>query len=248
MRVNIVDKMDRNVLGEGRSMQMGFAFCKKISEDSYETVHPISPCKDYLSDVVWTEHTGKHISCCGLTYNKRDIYDGKTAYMAIKICKSKYGSTYPDYEKDRENLSKNYKNIQTILNWVEDQLKIEQKTEILQTSKDDIFFLKFDYFWSQYPYLTSLYALLVRIAQWYRGEKHPGKFLEEFCHGADMYLWKTAGPRLSYLIECGATNVPKQAMTENHAEGGHPHSSGIYGFLKPFTQIKQEIKLVKVET
>lgn len=227
--MKIIDNTNRRVLSEGRNHQMGFAFCKKIDEDNYELVHPISPCKDYLSDVLWTEHVGKPISCCGLKYEKQGIYDGEVAYMAIKICDYMSGNTYAGYEADRKRLRENFKNLEMVVNHVEAEMALATKTSVLQTEDADIFLLKLPHFWCQFPYLVSLYSLLVRVAQYYDGKKTPKEFLEGFSSGRDMYLWQTAKSRLAYLVKCGIGEVPKQEMVEDLSRN-HPHSSGIIGF------------------
>lgn len=230
MAVKFVDKQDRNVLSEGRNHQMGFAFAKRVGEDTYEAAHPISPCKDYLSDVVWTEHCGKPIHCCGLSYSKKEIFDGKTAYLAIKICdyKHNYGTSYAGLAEDRKRLRDNHPHLQAVLNNVEQRLGLEGRTAVHTTDVEDVFLLALPHFWVRYPYLTSLYALLVRVAQYFGGTKDPAEWLDQFAKGADMYLWNTARPRLRHLIELGHANVPEQPMGD--LTNNHPHSSGIVGF------------------
>ena len=51
--IQIINKQCRSKLCEGRSYQMGFAFLKKLDNNTFETVQPISPCKDYLNDVIF---------------------------------------------------------------------------------------------------------------------------------------------------------------------------------------------------
>ena len=75
--LKIIDKQNRGKLNEGRNYQMGFAFCKKVSNKVLETIQPISPCKDYLNDVVYSERTGKNVSAYGLNTSKLGLFDKK---------------------------------------------------------------------------------------------------------------------------------------------------------------------------
>ena len=75
--MTITEKHDRNVLIEGRSSGMGFAMLKK-DKTNYETVNPLSPCKDYLNEVVFTENTGYPTKAHGLDYKEKlDIFKDK---------------------------------------------------------------------------------------------------------------------------------------------------------------------------
>jgi len=51
MQIDVLHK--RNNLAEGRNFGMGFGFLKKLSNTKYKTIMPISPCKDYINDVLY---------------------------------------------------------------------------------------------------------------------------------------------------------------------------------------------------
>ena len=114
----IVDKEDRMILQEGRGMGMGFAFLK-FEDGVYKTVQPISPCKDYLNDVVYSEATGKVCTVYGLKYNKKDIFNQGKAFIAMSMCPYNGGSKYPTYDKDVVDLKGNIENIQSFINFYE---------------------------------------------------------------------------------------------------------------------------------
>src|SRR5687768_15710647 len=87
MGLTLVDKQDRSVLCEGRNYGIGFAFCKRTG-DVLETVQPVSPCKDYLNDVVYSEHSGQPFSAWGLRTSKKNIfYADEGAYVLFQVCK-----------------------------------------------------------------------------------------------------------------------------------------------------------------
>lgn len=178
--IKIIDKQNREVLNEGRNCGLGFAFLKKVDPTTFETVMPISPCKDYLNDVLYTEYTGKGCSACGLNYPKKlDIEDNGKFYMIMKVAdfqnkiKLSYNKTdngyfmsdIENYKVDIENLNNNNKIMQNLINQVELDFKkvfpINYFTEIT-ACEDNIFLISFDKFWCNTGYLISLFTLYLR--------------------------------------------------------------------------------------
>jgi hypothetical protein len=147
---------NRELLHEDRNNGVGFAFLKKVEEE-YHTAHALSPCKDYLNDVVFTENTGYPLSIYGLSYKKQNIFDD-AAYMAIKIVKSKDNSYYysKDIEVDKAYLKSNYKNIQNLINYFEERLELNSFT-ILEEAEDDYFLIIFPLDWCISSYAISLF-------------------------------------------------------------------------------------------
>lgn len=212
--MKVVDIQSRDKLAEGRTTQMGFAFCKKLDNETVETVQPISPCKDYLNDVVWAEHIKKPVKVYGLDYSPVNIVDSFW-YLAIKICKTRGGSEYPRFKEDFKNLKKNYQNILKLLNHVENLLKFEDFSTI-HKANDDIFVLKVPAKWCQYTYSISLYSLLVRMGQFYEGE-NPDEFLENYNNHLDTSLWTPYKKRFKQIIETGFKEQDLNLLTRPHA-------------------------------
>jgi hypothetical protein len=239
--IEIIDKQDRNILFEGRSNHMGFAFAKKKSESEYELVQPISPCKDYLSDVVYSEHTGKECKACGLVANKKDIFDEISyAYMVISIVGYKGKNKWNDefLPKEIEKLKNNYKNLEAYINLIEEKLKIKYKTEITEV-KDNLYLIKVPKFWVKYTYLISLYSLLLRSCQFHKGkdEKYqdPIEYLEHFdAFMPDVNLVKGALPKLKRILE---GELPEQDLNDKMYNNGAIHSYGIVAFKFPSTEV-----------
>src|SRR5678815_2084268 len=142
------DKKDRKILSEGRNYQMGFAFCKKESHGKYSTVQPISACKDYLNDVVYSEMTGKPCAAYGLSVKKENIYDEEAgyAYMVIKILPYQRSSNYPNQEKDMQNLKENYKLLEKFINYFEEKKGLPHLSQITEIDEDR-FFIRVPLFW-----------------------------------------------------------------------------------------------------
>ena len=128
--MKFINKQNRGILSEGRNHGMGFAFCKCDGE-TVETIMPISPCKDYLNDVVYSERSGQDSLNHGLKTTKLGLFEDKqSAYMVASICGrgAKKPAAYAGMDGDIELLNNNFKNIEKAINWMEDRLKLEPTT------------------------------------------------------------------------------------------------------------------------
>ena len=201
--IKVIDEYDRRNLSEGRDKGMGFAFCHKPENDIAKTVHAISACKDYLNDIVFTEHTKKTMSAYGLTTTVGNIFKGTDkAYIAIKILARQNGDRYSTQDDDEKNLSDNYQNIYKFLNFFEDKLGIERSL-IAPTQDPDTFLIEFSQAWSSYTYSISLFSLLTRLGQFYKGGDEL-KFVESYnSFQEDVYLAKQVYPKIVKLLDMG---------------------------------------------
>lgn len=198
--VHFEDKKDRNVLGEGRDYQLGFAFCK-LTDKGLETVQPISPCKDYLNDVVYCEHMNVQMYAYGLDYKPQAIFKSDKAYLAIAIRNHIYGGSYANMEKDIVNLSENLGNLQLFMNHFDAAFKLEP-TKVYPCSVKDVFIIEFSKEWCKYTYTISLFSLLVRLGQFFKNDKTPMEFLNTFsAFAADVYLINPCLPKIKKLMK-----------------------------------------------
>lgn len=228
--MKIIEKCDRAVLNEGRNYGMGFGYLKKINNEEYHTVQPLSPCKDYLNDVVWSEHNDKSIIACGLTYNKQSIFNNDEDYIGIKILHQKsYGAKpfvdYPNMQKDIELLNNNFLHIEALINHVEKQLNVEGSTDIL-AAEDNYYLLMVPKFWSVNTFRISLYSLIIRMGLTYDGSVKPQVFLDTYNNPIENNLWNAAKPKLQKMIEL--QKYPEDKILERPKE--MVHSYGIINY------------------
>jgi hypothetical protein len=222
------DKKDRKILSEGRNYQMGFAFCKKESHGKYSTVQPISACKDYLNDVVYSEMTGKPCAAYGLSVKKENIYDEEAgyAYMVIKILPYQRSSNYPNQEKDMQNLKENYKLLEKFINYFEEKKGLPHLSQITEIDEDR-FFIRVPLFWCRATYLTSLYALLLRVGQFWKGDNSPQEYLDKFSNEfqPDSYMIPQIRPKLKKIL---TQEIPPQDLVKLGSSGNYAiHNFGI---------------------
>lgn len=173
--IKIVDKKDRGKLSEGRTQGISSTFVKKVGEE-YHTVIPFSACKDYLNDVVYSEITGNSIAAHGLTYKKDGFFEDKKRYFITSIL-NRHGAHDENavVKSEIKTLKKNYKNIEKLLNWVEEKVGVK-KTEMIKL-EDNLYFQTFDPFWTESTYNISLYSNFMRWGLYYDGQEEPNKFL-----------------------------------------------------------------------
>lgn len=224
--IKLINTKDRNTLCEGRSYQMGFGFAKKMPNDSYKVITPVSACKDFLNDVVWSEATDKPVSIYGLSYHKQDIYDKEYAYIIMSILTNKNGNKYTTYDQDVKRLEENYKRLQSFMNYFEETLTEGVFTEI-EKIKENEYLVKVPLIFIKGTYLISLYSLLLRAGQFWNGEQNPQDFMDNFnANLIDVSLVKAAAPKLKKLVENGYIEQDLNKLTSSD----QIHNSGIISF------------------
>ena len=229
---NVIEKKNRGDLGEGRSSGMGFAFLKKAKGDEFHTVQPLSPCKDYLNEVVFTENTGIGSQAHGLVYPKKNDIFNEVAYLAIKIVPD-HGSTSYMYGKtidiDKQHLKDNHKNLEKLMNYFEEQLDIVGRT-FIEEANDDYFILRVPVEWTHSTVNISLYSLIVRIGMVYTAEEDPMTFLKNYKYNSmDKDLLNGIRPKLTKILE-NKKLIPQPPFDEKRAKEKqwNPHDVGIW--------------------
>lgn len=228
--IKIINNQKRSILCEGRSNQMGFAFCKHINGDDYETVQPISPCKDYLNDVVYAEHTDKPISAYGLHCKGKQGLFNKQAYLVISICPFKYDHSYNTTTMldDIARLDKYHKYLEEFINYFEEALGVDMESNTMITKvEDNLFLVELPTIWTESTYMISLYSLLLRVGQFYNNRDiNPMEYLETFKDfQPDISLIKSALPKLKLILANGP--LP-QDFSELQGDSS-THNLGIVG-------------------
>lgn len=220
------DEQKRSKLGEGRNYGVGFAFCRRV-KNLLTTIQPISPCKDYLNDVVYSELTGKPFKAYGLSTKKEDIFTEQGGFLVFSVCLQGPSSLtkYPNFDRDCQALDKNYKELQKFIQFFEEKFKLLQLTEITKLG-DNLFLAKVPKFWLQGTYRISLYSLLIRVGISFNGDKSPMDFLKSFTSDtSDQYLIVSALPKIDKMLN---GNIPEQPFSSYN--NSNVHSNGIVAF------------------
>lgn len=152
MKIDITRQKDRRSLNEGVSVGWGFGFCK-LEGDNFKLVQPISPCKDYLNDVVYVETTDKDkIYAYGLEYEKTGCLQDDYAYIAIM----------PIDFTPTVLLSTYVNNIHDLDDFFGFSRSLLIETNELGPKDQPITILRIDKRWTAHVYLISAYTYIFR--------------------------------------------------------------------------------------
>ncbi len=222
LEFNLINSHNRASLSEGRNYGFASALAKRV-DNTLTTVCPITCCKDFISDVVYTEATGKPYSIYGLSYSKQNIFQDGVGYMIFGIEKrGRELAEYDNYKRDYEMLAGNYNNLEKFINWFEKQFKLQSFTKIKQLGENR-YLAAFPLFWGEGTYLISLYGLLLRVGIFYK-DGDVMTYLKDFKYDSrDGMMINTIMPKLQKMLD---GTIPKQDMNSCSS----PHSTGIQGF------------------
>jgi len=215
----------RKTLSEGRIKGIGFGFARKISPSEFQLTMPISACKDYLNDVVCSEHTGRELVNYGLNTVKLGIFTGGRAYLGMQCLRHRdaEGKADPLIDDLAVRLASGLTKIEVGIRLLEEALKIDGRTSFL-TSTEGRYVADIPDFWVRYPYLISLWGLVVRNLVFWNGDP---KSLMGFTFFAseDTYYTKAAKDKVALLVKLRneGKDVPHVAMEAPFA----PHWQGI---------------------
>lgn len=205
--IKFIDDQDRTELNEGRDYGMGFGFCIKKDENEFHTVMPISPCKDYVNDVIFIEKTRILLPRIhGFKYEPTGCIGDKYTYVAGKVTPLLRTSKQPkSVEIDKKALIANYKNIEKGLNEFDDIAKVNKtKIELIE----DTIILKVDSWWCEQPWRLSYYLLIARNFIHYNSEKDSTTFL--ITDSAEAYILKGLTKKFIDLV------INKKELTINN--------------------------------
>lgn len=231
MKIKFVNDLQakRGNLIEGRHVGDAFAFCRKKSSGVFEAIQPLSTCKDYLNDVVWSENTGGSATFYGLASKPCKCFGARYAYVAISIMHRHAEPSYkhPKHDKLVEGLAAlcNPKR-PSLLRQAEEALGIRWKTRFFDAG-DGVVIAFLPRFWTKYMYLISLWSLLTRLDITYNGEQELIKYLEAYCWD-DAYIVKGAIPKIKRMLK---GDLPAQPMPPQDKAGTYNvHNAGIWSF------------------
>lgn len=174
VKASVEIKHNRNGLIEGRSNGISFAFLKEKSRGKYETIMPVSPCKDYLNDVVYMENKKRDKSIFGTVYGfshePEDLFKNK---HRIPLLVKDFGMG----NYSGESIRNKHNAVIDFINDIEKLTGIERSTIKLKTKKDDEFVFLISRKWTENPITISLYSLLVRVGVGYSKHSNVKDFL-----------------------------------------------------------------------
>lgn len=211
----------RSGLLEGRRTGMAVGILRKTGEDTYETVSPMSPCKDYLAEVIFTEHTGIPSSAYGFSHKEKlGIFENEeNVYLGI---------TFVDLPDVREEFVNHIPETVQCMNAFEEHFGIKGRTSI-QFYKDNIWLVVAPIEWAASTHSISLYTLLLRNAPKYTGEDL-NDFIAKQGYGYDKSYLTAASTKAVVARKKLPANSFSLPVSDGKLKGSSPHNFGIVAF------------------
>jgi len=227
--MKIINNFSRGSLNEGRSFGFGFGFAKKQNNETFISVMPISPCKDYLNDTLYAEKTGDILNFIyGFKYSQiNNLFNEPYLYLLIKV----YGDP-----KGEKHLQEHYQDLQFLINTLEDKLGLDQKTKITLVEK--YYLITVPLFWGSKVYLISLYTLLLRAFQTYEKQFEPDILTlikEQKFHSGDTGNIMSCTKQIEYFMNI-YPNILEQEFTPIEQIFKHQEVHNSWGFINYFKE------------
>lgn len=216
----LVDKKPRKVLCEGRNYGIGYGLAKRDGNELH-LVGPISPCREYLNDQLYSELTGKPCSAHGYKAKKEGLLDDECLYLVCGVMPYHSGSSYSGQDEETEWMAKGYRSIQWLVNAIEAKIAKRQGITTIVELETNRYVLVAPKFWGQWTYLISLLSYLVRVGLEgkYDGKQDPMEWLASGPSCTDQYSIPGV---IEKIKKMEAGQFPKQNL-----DSGYPHGMGI---------------------
>ena len=148
--------------GEAHSYGLEYSLLsKRKNTNGYVAIHSPVLCKDFLSDLLWAEHTNNRVSIYGFSWRggqrkSFNIKTKKTFRLGIRL-------------KGRRGLYENLEapKLQEFLNEFEDLVGLPHSKVLHINDREAV--VEFDKEWTTQPVRVSLFTLLVRVGLRYNG-------------------------------------------------------------------------------
>lgn len=218
--MKLINELRRETLEEGRRNHMAFGFVKRTG-DELTTIQPVSPCKDYLNDIVFTEFTGTPMSAYGLRTSHQGLLDDDKLYLILTFENGSYSFISNEYEEFNKNLT----NSQEFIRNFEKELGISELCT-LEALDDKYFLFTFSKEWLVGLYCISMLSLLLRISQWYDGIMPIREYVDTFKHFKDdVYLVNGSKKNIFKVLDM--KSLPKEDFAKFGIGGMNVHNYGI---------------------
>lgn len=223
-----LSSIKRSTFAEGRNSGMGFAFAKREGS-VFNASQPLSACKDFLNDEVWSEVTGNPYKMYGQKSFKKDLFtDKRYAYMLISFLPPNGSSENEWSKKGLTELIENKDNVRRILRKLDSIMQTKYRTEVELTDNPDVLLVKMPIEYTKTSYATGLYTLICRNGVNYNQGDNFLKYLKEGnIYPQDKYLLPSA-IKFFELSKEKQQNIFEQS---SNFINGCPHDKGIVDYM-----------------
>lgn len=225
MKVNLLHSRVGTSEGRNNGIAIGFV------DNKLNTICPITPCKDFLNEVVYSEYTGIQIDTIyGFKHPVSGVFKGKRRInLAAANCTSYKNEPYTQINKEQ------IKNTVKFINNIETRLKIS-KTITFQAGEFTIF--RFSNYWISQVYLISLYGLLIRIGVNYDGTDVLDYYKSKKVPSEDYNLCQNSYNNFKEILQNKYLNV--DSMLKEYSEMDNKYHIHNYLGICNIKQNKEE--------
>lgn len=132
-----------------QSLDIKFAFVKKINKNEYSQVHMEIKCRDFLGDCIWSREKKKEVNIYNFKYSfEKDPYDTRKTRLSLK---------FPDEES-----MVNFKNNFQTLNHIEDDYEMSP-SKWKETNDKQTLIVESSSLWQSCVWKMSYYSYLLKI-------------------------------------------------------------------------------------
>jgi len=132
-----------------QSMDLKYAFLKRVGDEEYSECNPLAKCRDYLHDIVNANLTKGTFSIYGMSYSAQKF--------PIDLDVTRFGLKFPS-EADKKTFLENFQELISI-ETSNDLLA----SKIMETDKPLYLIVEGDAFWMTNTVLLNLYTYLLRV-------------------------------------------------------------------------------------
>ena len=183
-------------------------------------LHMAVQCKDFLTDVIWSEHMQEPINTYGFNYEP-GLLDLEGERFSIAV-------THPTEIKGKAP------NLQAFLNVFEASFGVREPCHVEVANEGNALIVTFDRFWYKTPVLVSAFALFLRCGLWYKG----GPILTFLKEGPkhDLSTLRRAEEKIAHLLN--GVYPRDQAWNSYSDLMDVHHRSGLIGYPGAWTKEK----------
>lgn len=128
-------------------------------------ITPPIQCKDFLTDLYWSEYLGKPIEIYGFKWEPKKLKKAEWYRIAVKY--------------NNQSMKSHRKALESFLNQWEERLDFEESTVTVDDTETALV-VEFSKEWTEKPILVSAFTLFLRMGCQYDPDVDLEKFMEEF--------------------------------------------------------------------
>jgi len=196
-----------------------YSFLEEDTKGNLKSKHPSVRCKDFLTDIIWSETIKSKASIYGFTWENTGTFLKDTMIIGM--------------DNEKNDVTEYAPSLMSLLNKLEERLGFDKKSVVEVDSTGKILVIKFNVKWTKIPHLFSFFTLILRV-----GCSYDGSELESFFNSFAEGKYKTIGSNDVMYVRNAKSNITnllkgiiREQKYENYTTIHNIHNnSGIVNF------------------